>query len=72
MFRESGLMKKLIENEKVCIADRGFRTKIPRERKCFALPDHMDAGKELYNTKSRARLRQETWNGRLRHFGVLS
>lgn len=72
MFRESGLMQKLIENEKVCIADRGFRSKIPREQDCFALPDYMDAGKELYKMKSRARLRQETWNGRLKHFGVLS
>jgi len=72
MFRECGLMQKMIDNEKVCIADRGFRSKIPKEQKCFALPDFMDAGKELYNTKSRARLRQETWNGRLKHFGALS
>jgi hypothetical protein len=72
MFVESGLMKKMQANGKVCIADRGFRSKIPREQKCFALPDYMDAGKELYNTKSRGRLRQETWNGRLKHFNALS
>mgnify|MGYP000638316727 CR=1 FL=1 len=72
MFKECGLMDKLIENGKLCIADRGFRSKIPGERQCFALPDYMDAGKELYAMKSRARLRQETWNGRLRHFGVLT
>jgi hypothetical protein len=72
MFRESGLMQKLIENEKVCIADRGFRSKVAKEQQCFALPDYMDAGTELYNMKSRARLRQETWNGRLKHFGSLS
>jgi DDE superfamily endonuclease len=72
MFRESGLMQKMMDNGKVCIADRGFRSAIVQEQKCFALPDFMDAGRELYNTKSRARLRQETWNGRLKHFGVLS
>jgi hypothetical protein len=72
MFRESGLMQKLIANGKVCIADRGFRSKNPREQNCFALPDYMDAGRDLYKTKSRGRLRQETWNGRLKHFGALS
>ena len=71
MFRESGLMQKLLDNGKVCIADRGFRSKIPSEQRCFALPDYMDAGKELGNTKSQIRLRQETWNGRLKHFGAL-
>jgi hypothetical protein len=72
MFRESGLMQKMIANKKVAVLDRGFRSKLTTEKMCTALPDYMDAGKELYNMKSRARLRQETWNGRIKHFGALS
>ena len=63
MFRESGLMEKMKANGKVCIADRGFRSKLAEERKVFALPDFMDS-KQLSNFKSRARCRQETYNRR--------
>lgn len=71
MFRESGLMKKLKASKKVCISDRGFRSKYAHERERFAYPDFMDS-KELYNFKSRVRLRQETFNRRLKHFEALS
>jgi len=71
IFRECGLMEKLKANGKVCIADRGFRSKIASERERFALPDYMDS-KALHNFKSRARLRQETYNRRLKHFECLS
>jgi hypothetical protein len=71
MFRESGLMQKLEAHGKVCIADRGFRSKLAKERKHFALPDFMDS-KQLSNFKSRARCRQESYNRRLKHFECLS
>ena len=71
MFRESGLMKKMKDNGKVCIADRGFQSKKANERRLFAYPDYMDS-KELGNFKTRARLRQETFNRRLKHFEALS
>jgi hypothetical protein len=71
MFRDSGLMQKMKDNGKVCIADRGFRSKLVEERKVFALPDFMDS-KPLSNFKSRARCRQESYNRRLKHFECLS
>ena len=71
MFRESGLMDKLKQTGKVCIADRGFRSKLVEEKKHFSLPDYMDS-KELHSFKTRARLRQETFNRRLKHFESLS
>jgi hypothetical protein len=71
MFRTSGLMKKLKESGKICITDRGFRSRYGHESKHFSYPDFMDS-KELYNFKSRARQRQETFNRRLKHFEALS
>ena len=71
MFKESGLIKKMKKHGKICITDRGFRSKYVHERKQFAYPDYMDS-KELNNFKSRARLRQETFNRRLKHFEALS
>ena len=50
MFKESGLMEKMKTNGKLCIADRGFRSKYVHERKQFAYPDLMDS-KELGNTR---------------------
>jgi hypothetical protein len=79
IFKDSGLMKKLQDSGKVCIADRGYRSKIASEREVFAYPDFMDCSAEmdageqgLYNFKSRARCRQETYNRRLKHFMCLS
>lgn len=71
MFKESGLMRKLKKSRKICIADGGFRSTLTEEREMFALPNKMDS-KELNNFKSRARLRQETYNRRLKHFDALS
>jgi hypothetical protein len=51
--------------------DRGYRTGIEDEQGMFSFPDNMDS-KELNNFKSWARLRQETFNGRLKFFCSLS
>ena len=69
--RDSGLMQKLKDSGKVCIADRGFKSKYAHEREHMATPDYMDSA-ELFNFKSRVRLRQETYNRLLTHFAVLS
>ncbi len=71
IFRECGLLKKLQKSQKICIADRGFRSRNPKERETFAYPDYIDS-KELHNFKSRARLRHETYNRRLKHLSSLS
>jgi len=71
MFRKSGLMAKMKASGKVCIVDRGFHTKFEHERKHFSYPDLMDS-KDLHNFKSRTRLRQETFNSRLKHFSSMS
>ena len=69
-FRECGLMDKMKKNGKLVIGDRGFKSKYAHEREHFSLPDYMDS-EELHNFKSRARLRQETFNRRLKHFEAL-
>lgn len=71
IFRESGLLKRLLDNGKVCIADRGYIPRLASEKKAFALPENMDNGKEIGKFKSRARCRQETFNARLKCFGCL-
>jgi DDE superfamily endonuclease len=71
MFRDSGLMDKMKAQGKICIADRGFRSKHVHERQHFSFPEAMDS-KPLNNFKARARCRQETYNRRLKHFQCLS
>ena len=71
IFKECGLLQKMQDSGKKCIADRGFRSKYANERSCFAYPDLMDS-RELHNFKSRARCHQETFNKRLKHFACLS
>lgn len=71
IFRDSGLIDKLKQLDKVCIADRGFRPKSVAEQKHFSLPDYMDSP-DLHNFKSRVRLRLETYNRRVKHFEALS
>jgi hypothetical protein len=71
MMRDSGLMEKLFAGDKIAIVDRGFRSTIAQERKHLSYPDNMDE-KNLNNFKSRARLRQETYNRRLKNFEALS
>jgi hypothetical protein len=80
MFQRGGLKEKLIQmnasingirRTKLCITDRGYRSNDDMERSLFSYPNNMDS-KELHNFKSRARLRQETFNGRLKCFAALS
>jgi hypothetical protein len=82
MFRRGGLKAKMEALKaklriagkpfKICtIADRGYKSKDEAERDLFSLPNHYDS-KELSNFKSRARLRQETFNARLKCFNALS
>jgi hypothetical protein len=80
VFRRGGLKEKLkhlnrkirdFRRIKLCIADRGYRSKFADEQELFSTPNSMDS-KELENFKSRARLRQETFNGRLKNFCSLS
>lgn len=69
MFRE-GLKQKVAPN-KLVIADRGYQTSQPEESAILSIPDDMDCA-ELSNFKSRARLRHETFNGRLKFFNCLN
>ena len=81
VFRKGGLKEKLKRNQerlkrqqnkpKRTIVDRGYRTSRADEEGMFSYPDNMDS-KELGNFKSRGRLRQETFNGRLKFFCCLS
>ena len=65
IFKEqNGLCQKIRKGKKV-IVDGGYRGD-----KKLAHPDCMET-KELQNFKSRARLRQESLNGRLKKFGAL-
>jgi hypothetical protein len=67
IFRE-GLKHKIAPGKRV-IADRGYITS-KADEKMLSPPDDMDS-KALYNFKSRARLRHETFNGRLKNFQCL-
>jgi hypothetical protein len=80
MFRRGGLKEKLkalnvkirnVKRIKLVVADRGYRSKYEAERQLFSTPNNMGS-KELETFKSRARLRHETFNGRLKFFGSLS
>jgi hypothetical protein len=68
---ESGLQDLLLQHNKVAMLDRGYHSKIPKHRETHAYPEEIDPP-DLHNFKSRARLRQETFNRRLRCFEVLS
>lgn len=70
ILKESGILEKLKEAEKVCHVDRGFRIKDKELEAVLSFPDKMD-NKELHKFKSRVRLRQETFNSRLRFFRTL-
>jgi hypothetical protein len=67
IFREG--LKQKIEEGKLAIVDRGYVTSKPDER-MLSQPNACDS-KGLNNFKSRARLRQETFNGRLKFFEAL-
>jgi len=70
IFRE-GLMKK-IKKGKLVIADGGYKDREDLElSEMMASPSEYDPP-ELHNFKSRARLRQETFNGRIHNFNCVS
>ena len=71
MLKESGVLEKLVAAKKVCSGDLGFRMKEKEYKKVMSLPDYMD-GKDLHQFKTRIRLRQETFNSRLKFFRTLS
>ena len=71
VVRKSGLLAKLRATNKIVIVDRGFHSKIAAERRMMSFPDQMDSA-AVHNHKSRARLRHETFNGRLKKFDVLN
>jgi hypothetical protein len=68
IFREG--LKHMIAPGKRVIADRGYQTN-REDEKMLSLPSHLDS-KELYRFKSRARLRHETFNGRVHAFKSMS
>jgi hypothetical protein len=68
MFRKK-LKGLLAQYKKVAISDRGFRSSDVIENKLVSLPDGTDS-KGLANFKSRARLRHETFNGRMKFFRI--
>jgi hypothetical protein len=71
MLQQGGLIDNIRKGKKV-IADRGYRcASKPELQAKISLPNEYDP-KELNNFKSRARLRHETFNGRLKFFNVLS
>ena len=69
MYRTSGLKEKLVEG-KLVIADLGYRSSRPDEKDVFSLPSNYDS-KQLYNFKSRARLRHEGFNSMLKKYNIL-
>lgn len=83
MFRTGGLRDKLRAMNQVvhgtkkvflCLADRGYHSderKFPGDNDLFALPNSYDLP-DLNNYKSRGRLRQETFNSRIKCFNSLS
>jgi hypothetical protein len=68
IFRE-GFKDKVKDGKKI-IVDRGYTSNKPDER-ILSQPSALDS-KELSNFKSWARLRQETFNGRLKYFNALA
>ena len=70
MMVHSGLQDLLIEKKKLVMVDRGFHSDIKLHRETHAYPDEIDNPK-LHNFKSRARLRQEAFNGKLKKFSIM-
>jgi hypothetical protein len=71
IMEHSGLQDLLIKHKKVAMLDRGYITDNPTHRATHCYPDEIDPP-DLHAFKSRARLRQETFNRRLRCFSILS
>jgi hypothetical protein len=68
MLQESGVLKKL-KIGKLAIVDRGYIKKSHRHK--LSWPNSYDS-KAVNNFKSRARLRHETFNGRLKNYAICS
>lgn len=68
IFREG--LKKKVKKWKQLHADRGYRSSEPDEKDIFSIPCNTDS-KENHEYKSRARLRHETFNRRLKCFNIL-
>lgn len=64
-------LKGMIPEGKMIIADRGYETFKPGESEKLSVPNKHDS-KDVENFKTRARLRLETFNGRLKFFKSLS
>jgi len=63
-------LKKKVKIWKKLNADRGYRSSEPDEKDIFSIPCNTDS-KENHEYKSRARLRHETFNRRLKCFNIL-
>jgi len=61
-------LHKKVKPWKKVIADRGYKSE--EEKLIFSLPSTTDT-KENNEFKRRARLRHETFNGRLKNFAIL-
>jgi hypothetical protein len=70
VLRQGGLLDNIADG-KLAVVDRGYPSSRPEEMSKLSLPNVHDP-KEVNNFKSRSRLRQETFNGRLKFFNVLS
>jgi hypothetical protein len=68
MLKESGILEKL-KKGKLAIVDRGYIKKANRHK--LSWPNDHDS-KAVNNFKSRARMRHETFNGRLKNFAICS
>jgi hypothetical protein len=68
VFREGGLKDK-IQDGKLLNVDRGYQSSKPDER-MLSCRNPLDS-EELYNYKSRSRLRGETVDGRLKQYKIL-
>ncbi|GAX21863.1 hypothetical protein FisN_30Hu064 [Fistulifera solaris] len=69
ILREGGLLQQMIPG-KLAIADRGYRTSVLAEQEKLSLPNDFD-GDEVKDFKGCARSRHESYNGRLKKFGIL-
>lgn len=70
IFREGGLKAKIMKWKKA-IVDRGYTSKEEDEKFTLAIPRNSDSTK-LNEYKGRARLRHESFNGRLKHYSILA
>ena len=68
MLHESGVLN-MLKKGKFVICDRGYIDQKLKDKLSWPNPQDVPV---VNNFKSRARLRHETFNGRIRHFNILS